>query len=89
MAYPRLFVIATAILAAGCAGTPAADPAATAKAPTAEEDKVVCVREAPTGNRMLQTRCYTMRSLEQRAREDRKAADTIQTRPHDRLVGGS
>jgi TolA-binding protein len=84
-----LTALTAAALVAGCAATasPPAEPAV-AKQETAEEDKVVCVREAPTGSRMLQTRCYTLRSLEQRARDDRNAAENIQTRPHDRAAGG-
>jgi hypothetical protein len=74
---------------AACASVPPeqrADGAAPAKK---EEDKVVCLREAPTASRLTQTRCYTMRSLEERARADREAADRIPTRPHDSTVGGS
>jgi hypothetical protein len=74
-------------LLVGCAGPRA--PATEAQAQRPEEDKVVCTREAPTASRMLQTRCYTLRSLEQRRRDDREAAEKLPTRPHDRLSGGS
>jgi hypothetical protein len=80
---------ATCALFAACAGVPPATDTATAQAQPAEEEKTVCVREAPTASRMLQTRCYSLRSVQERARADREAADNIQTRPHDRLVGGS
>jgi hypothetical protein len=83
----RTAPLALAALLSACAGAPQAP--ASAQTAQAEEDKTVCVREAPTASRMLQTRCYTLKSLDQRARDDRNAADQLQTRPHDRLVGGS
>lgn len=73
---------------AGCATAPGTTATATAEAPRTEEDKVVCVRESPTASKLLQTRCYTLRSLEERTRADREAADRIQTRPTDRAAGG-
>lgn len=87
MHLPQAALLALTALLAACASAPPA-PAQAQAAPT-EEDKKVCVREAPTASRMLQTRCYTLKSLEQRSRDDRNAAESIQTRPHDRLVGGS
>lgn len=77
---------AAAALLAGCAAAPGAT--ATAQAPRVEEEKVVCVREPATASKLIQTRCYTLRSLEERERADREAADRIQTRPHDRAAGG-
>jgi hypothetical protein len=72
----------------GCATAPGTSATATAEAARTEEDKVVCVRESPTASKLLQTRCYTLRSLEERTRADREAADRIQTRPNDRAAGG-